>query len=204
MSDDSDPDPTLSEWNTRKLNQKPDKITLQIPRKGLAKALSPGAARMKLSKRQTFAFTCDLIRLGEGKVSDFSLSSSGVYYQRKQAEEELGSKLLSKFLDNPNVRYLIVHWDGKIVKYMDGLTEDRIVLGLQAVGSDVPPQFIGSPKVPNGTGAAMKNVMVEYLTKHGVCKCDKFKLVGMCFDTTSSNTGHIKGNDMNSICISPF
>ena len=133
MSDDSDPDTTLSEWNTRKLNQKPDKITLQIPRKGLAKALSPGAARMKLSKRQTFAFTCDLIRLGEGKVSDFSLSSSGVYYQRKQAEG-LGSKLLSKFLDNPNVRYLIIHWDGKIVKYMDGLTEDRIVLVLQAVG----------------------------------------------------------------------
>ena len=32
MSDDSDPDTTLSEWNTRKLNQKPDKITLQIPR----------------------------------------------------------------------------------------------------------------------------------------------------------------------------
>ena len=82
---------------------------------------------------------------------------------RKVAEKELGTKLISEFLNNPQVNFFVIHWDGKIVRYQDGTVEDRIVLPLKAVGGDVPPQFIGAPKVPNGTGVAMKDVMIEYL-----------------------------------------
>ena len=66
------------------------------------------------------------------------------------------------------MKYCIIHWDGKIVKYMDNTVEDRIVLLLQAIAGDAPPQFIGAPRVPNGTGATMKYAMIEYLTKYGI------------------------------------
>ena len=49
------------------MNQKPE--TLELPRKGLAKALSPSAGRMQLSTRQSFAYAADLIRLGQGKIN---------------------------------------------------------------------------------------------------------------------------------------
>ena len=62
------------------------------------------------------------------------------------------------------------------------------------MGGNVEPQFIGAPKVPNGTGAAMKDVMTDYLSRYEVLDDEKLKLIGMSFDTTASNTGHKKGS----------
>ena len=188
-----DPDVSLTEWRKRELNQKPETINIQLPRKGLAKALAPGAARMKLSSRQSFAVAADMIKVGNGKLADFNISRASVYRQRRDGEHEFGEKLLSKFMNNPNVKYLIIHWDGKIVQYDTGRKEDRIVILLQSIGV-IPPQFIGSPKVPNGTGQAMYDVMMRYLDAHKVLERKDIKLVGMCFDTTASNTGVRQGS----------
>jgi hypothetical protein len=163
-----DPDASISKWQSTKMKQKSETVTLELPRKGLAKALSPSAGRMQLSTRQSFAYAADIIRLCKRKVNDFAMSRSTFYEQRKTAEKELAGKLISKFLNDPQVKYCIIHWDGKIVKYMDNTVEDRIVLLLQAIAGDVPPQFIGAPRVPNGTGATMKYAMIEYLTKYGI------------------------------------
>ena len=76
---------------------------------------------------------------------------------------------------------------------MDKSEEERIVLLLQPVMTDDSPQFIGAPKIPNGTGLAVKNARIDYLIKYKLISSDKINIIGMAFDTTSSNTGNIKG-----------
>ena len=48
------------------------------------------------------------------------------------------------------------------------------------------PQFIGAPCVPNGTGLAMKDAIIQYLNMYDLTGDNKCKLIGMGFDTTSS------------------
>ena len=71
------------------MSKKTETVPLELPRKGLANTLSPIASRMKLSTRQSFAFAADLIKIGNGKLSDFAISRSTFYDQRKAAEKEL-------------------------------------------------------------------------------------------------------------------
>ncbi len=82
---------------------------------------------------------------------------------------------------------------GKKVKLQYKHTEERIAILLQAVKSDRPPQFIGAPLVLDGTGLSMKREMIEYLTTYDLADVNKHRLIGMSFDTTASNTGHMNG-----------
>ena len=196
----ADPDVRGASWyqeqfERRNKNSKPDTVILEIPRRNLAKVLSPSASRMKLSVRQSLVCASDMIRVGKGKVSNFAISKTTFQRQRKAGEAELAAKLMSMFLNNPNLKYIVVHWDGKKVKYMDGKIEERIVLILQVVNSGMPPQFVGAPMVATASGKNMKDVIVQYLSKYGLAdeSLTGIKVIGMGFDTTASNTGHLNG-----------
>ena len=102
-------------------------------------------------------------------------------------------KLMEAFKTDSNVLYIIIHWDGKKVKLLDKSVEEHIALLIQAVMAGRPPQFIGAPCIPDGTGLAMKNAMMRYLNMYDLTGENKCKLIGMGFDTTSSNTGHKNG-----------
>ena len=189
----TDPDTSISSWQEYKLKKKPDIVTLNLPQKGLAKLLTPIAGRMHMSTNQSFAYAAEVIKAGKGKVSDFAISRSTFYAQSKDAEEEIATKLTEAFKNDSNVRYIIIHWDGKKVKLLDRSVEEHIALLLQAVMSGRPPQFIGAPCVPDGTGLAMKDAMMQYLNIYDLTGENKCKLIGMGFDTTASNMGHNNG-----------
>ena len=164
----ADPDVRGASWyqeqfERRNKNSKPDTVILEVPHRNLSKVLSPSASRMKLSVRQSLVCASNMIRVGKGKVSDFAISKTTFQRQRKAGEAELPAKLMSMFLNNPKLKYIVVHWDGKKVKYMDGKIEEHIVLILQAVNSGMPPQFVGAPMVATASGKNMKDVIVQYL-----------------------------------------
>lgn len=189
----TDADTTVSYWHKYTMNKKPDTVTLTMPRKGLAKLLAPSAARMHMSTSQSFAYASEVIKAGSGMISDFAISRSTFYAQRKDAEQELAEKLMEKFKSDTRDCYFIIHWDGKKVKLMNGEIEERIAILLQSVLSGLPPQFIGAPRVPDGTGRSMKDAMMIYLEMYGLSEAAKHKIIGIEFDTTASNTGHING-----------
>lgn len=182
-----DPDAHLSSRQKYNMEKKPDTVTLEMPRKGLAKVLTPIAGRMQLSNRQSFAYAAEVIKAGKGKVADFAMSKSSFYLQRKGTEEELASKLMNEFRNDPKIKFVIVHWDGKKVKLADRSIQEHIPILLQPVGSERPPYFIGAPQVPDGTGLSMKDAIVEYIGRIGSGCMEK--TIGICFDTTASNTG---------------
>ncbi len=76
---------------------------------------------------------------------------------------------------------------------MNGNVEEHITVLLQAVMSQRPPQFIGAPIVPDGTGLAMKDAMIQCLNTYDLIGTNSKKLIGMAFDTTAANTGHNNG-----------
>ena len=72
----SDPDAQISSRQKYKERKKPETISLELPRKGLAKVLTPCAGRMQLSTNKSFAYAAEMIKAGEGKLSDFAISRS--------------------------------------------------------------------------------------------------------------------------------
>lgn len=85
------------------------------------------------------------------------------------------------------LRPLIVHWDGKCLPEMTG--DDKVERLLIIVSSNSVEKLLAVPKLENGTGRKMADAVIAALTDWGIQE----KIQGMCFDTTASNTGNIKG-----------
>jgi hypothetical protein len=86
--------------------------------------------------------------------------------------------------------YMVIHWDGKL---MDDTTDkdnnkkvDR--LAVVATGQGIS-KILGIPKLSNGTGEAQASGVFNLLTKWNLADV----IIGMSFDTTSSNTGIHRG-----------
>ena len=66
--------------------------------------------------------------------------------------------------------HIVIHWDGKIIQVMLGLTEDRVAVVFSST-SGIMGKFLASPAIPSGTGHAQatavhqvawaKSVMVQ-------------------------------------------
>ncbi|RXG74021.1 hypothetical protein Avbf_03244 [Armadillidium vulgare] len=83
---------------------------------------------------------------------------------------------------------MVVHWDGKLMATLDSKdTDDRLPVLVSGVNGT---KLLGVPPLPSSTtkaglkhgkviSVAAKNLLIDW-------KCDK--IIGMVFDTTSSNT----------------
>ncbi|KAG0725940.1 Ras-related protein Rab-21 [Chionoecetes opilio] len=81
---------------------------------------------------------------------------------------------------------LTVHWDGKILPQDDGTRAERLAILVTGEGVE---KLLGVPKLHSGTGDAAATAVFEALEDWGVQE----RVVAMCFDTTSANTGAING-----------
>lgn len=80
-----------------------------------------------------------------------------------------------------------VHWD---TKYFNDITGNEKVDRLPVVISqNVGSQLLGVPRIINGSGIAMATAVYELLVEWNALE----DLTTMCFDTTSTNTGHLNG-----------
>ena len=81
---------------------------------------------------------------------------------------------------------LTVHWDGKILPQDEISRGDRLAILVTGQGVE---KLLGVPRLRVGTGEAAATAVSEALEDWGV----RDQVVAMCFDTTSSNTGHRNG-----------
>ena len=81
----------------------------------------------------------------------------------------------------------MIQWDTKLMPDIMGKEAvDRMpVIISQQTGA----QLLGIPKIQSGTGVAMAEAILQLLVEWNVAD----KIVGMSFDTTSTNTGHTNG-----------
>lgn len=82
---------------------------------------------------------------------------------------------------------MVVHWDGKFLPDLLRNTKaERIAILVSYNGTS---KFLGAPKVPSATGENIAAAVHKILVEWNICD----RVVGMCFDTTSSNTGPKNG-----------
>jgi len=82
---------------------------------------------------------------------------------------------------------LTVHWDGKLLPDLIG-TEKVDRLPVIVTGTEIE-HLLGVPKLASGTGQAQADIVITCLDDWNL----REKVKGLCFDTTSSNTGHFNG-----------
>ena len=140
--------------------------------------------RTKVSDRSALMIVAETARSLGQDIRPMSLNRSTIRRQRQLHRKATSNEIKDQF--DPKFP-LIVHWDGKLLPDLTGTKKvDRLPV---LVTSNGESQLLAVPKLPSGTGEAQAQAVFDVLKDWGV----DAKVQGMCFDTTSSNTGRHKG-----------
>lgn len=158
-----------------------DLQTEPISKKSLfSKHVTSALDRNKVSDREALRLMVPIAAALGHDPSSLPLSRSTIQRKRKEGRKAVFEEIKqSVSFDDP----VIVHWDGKILHDILGTEKiDRLPVLVSADGKE---KLLGVPKLVSGTGANAANAVYNVLTAWGL----ENKIVGMCFDTTSVNTG---------------
>ena len=123
------------------------------------------------------AETCRSIGLSIGHLN---VNRSSIKRKPEEYRAQFAAALKEEFSgDVP----LIVHWDGKLMADLSGKVHvDRLPVIVTGFGIS---QLLKVSKMSGGTGEEQSSAVMRALEEWNV----EHRVVGMCFDTTSSNTG---------------
>jgi len=118
-------------------------------------------------------------------TSSSVLSKSTVHRVRQKCRREAAENI-------KEASESVVHWDGKLLPDITGIYRsiqvDRLPVLISSL-IDGSTQLLGIPKLSSASGQTAANAVFELLKSW---HCDEL-VVGMCFDTTASNTGRMNG-----------
>ena len=117
-----------------------------------------------------------------GNIDETNISKTSGWRKAKEVRSERAAQIKKDFKCPEKVS---VHWDGKGVITKGNQKSNRICVYISGVEENRPMKLLAVPETPNGTGLAEANIVTEQLTMWNISK----EVVGMVFDTTSSNTG---------------
>lgn len=139
--------------------------------------------RTKTTPREAMHIVAPALKAAGVDIDTLSLSTSSMYRARKTVRRSLAQTQKELFV--PTMP-LIAHFDSKLLPDNDGRTEelvDRMPIVVSGLNTE---KLLAIPKLPVSTGELMGNAVVQTLQDwKGVPDW----LAGLCFDTTSANTG---------------
>ena len=187
-----DPHWELPYREKRRLDAKAENITLTLPSRSIPSLMAATSTVTKTSTRQELKRTARMFNAGCADINEVSLSQSTIYRQRRKEVDSKADKIKKKikmFGNEKQGKFLVFHWDGKIIQLLSGETEDRLAIAI-SVPNIIPGQFLASLVIPDGTGLSMAKAVFELASEY----CLLSKTEAMVFDTTASNTGQWKGS----------
>lgn len=121
-------------------------------------------------------------------IGTITTSKESIRKARLAGREAICREIRESFMNNT---IFIVHWDTKILSDLTTAKSalyqtDRLAIILSGNGTT---KLLGVPKIQNGTGSMQAAAVYNALEDWNVLENVK----GMCFDTTSSNTGSRQG-----------
>ena len=181
---DLDPDFQQSPFLRELRNSKQKKEKVSIAKDPLTlQALD----RTKTSSRDAFRILAPATAAMGLDVSKAAISRSTIERERKKLRSTIDAEAKAAFLPPENA---IVHFDGKHLMDMAGEFGDRLAIVLSGNTPDcIQGKLLSAEKIADGTGRSQAEEVISALNKWGA----QDNVCGMCFDTTSSNTGWIKG-----------
>ena len=178
----------------RKLRQRPKSITLTLPAQQLPTILARTSTVTKTSARHELKIVSTLLQAGDADINNVSLSKSTIHRQRKSTITSDAAKMrerLKKFeFSEEQTKFLVLHWDGKIIQYITGDTEERLAIAVSAPNF-IPGQFIASPAMADGKGLTMSNCVYQVAEEYDFSS----QVKAMVFDSTASYTRVWKGSN---------
>lgn len=146
--------------------------------------------RINLSDQKFTLLAAAIAKASGQDLQCAPLSRSTVRRKRIEHRSTTESRIRQEFLSSEKAP-LVVHWDGKMMRDTTNLKDPksnvhRIAVGV--TGLDLE-KILGIVKIPSGTGLAQAKATFQLLTIWEVVG----DIVGMCFDTTASNTGSRNG-----------
>ncbi|XP_045029217.1 uncharacterized protein LOC123471626 [Daphnia magna] len=121
-----------------------------------------------------------------GSLDEMSMSVSSVFRQRRAAREKTVAALKEKWLST-KPKFCVLHWDSKLITLISGRKEDRVAVLVS--GSVEGPKLIGIPPMENSTGLNQSQAALQMAKEWQI----EDNIIGVCFDTTASNTGARQG-----------
>ncbi|KAG0723483.1 hypothetical protein GWK47_005486 [Chionoecetes opilio] len=119
--------------------------------------------------------------------ADATPARSTVRRHRRSARKKMAKEIKAEMTVNVPAVPLIIHWDGKLVEGMagEGIAERLPIL----VSGDGIQKMLMVPKLAAGTGVLTGQAVYDAAKEWDLVD----NIIGMCFDTTVSNTGLKEG-----------
>ena len=118
-------------------------------------------------------------------ISETIFSKSTMHRHRQRRRQQAADLIKENYVPSKS----IVHWDGKLLTDVTGVVNvDRLPVLLSSL-VDGTTKLLGVPKLASGSGRAAADAVHEHIKSW---KCESM-VIGMCFDTTASNTGKLNG-----------
>ena len=115
---------------------------------------------------------------------DININRTSIHSHRVKHRALFAEAIKTTFAPNLS---LTVHWDGKLLMDLTGNEYvDRLPIVVTGVGVQ---QLLGVPKIGSGTGLNQATAVMAALKEWGISE----RVAAISFDTTASNTGHLKG-----------
>ena len=154
--------------------------------------VSSALDRINLSDRKFTILAAAITKANREDLSTVALSRQTIRRKRSAHRSRIDSSVRIEFQmsDKPP---LFVHWDGKLMRDTTNISSadqkanvDRVAV---AVSGYEVNKILGITKTSSGTGHAQATATSQLLSLWEVAE----DTVGMCFDTTASNTGAHNG-----------
>lgn len=163
------------------LSDQPSKPKKKIVTSCVASALD----RNKISDRQSVKLIVPIVAALEHNPALMSISRSTIRRHRKEARKQCADNIKNLF--SMKELPVIVHWDGKILPDILGNEKvDRLPILVSADGNN---KLLGVPKLSSGIGKKAADAVIHEIKRWNILD----EIEGMCFDTTSVNTGKFNG-----------
>lgn len=121
-------------------------------------------------------------------LDSVNASTSTIRRNREKIRAEISKKVKEKFGENLDKKFIVLHFDGKTLpkwSKVDGNSERLAIV----VTCGKESKLLGVSESPSGKAVHQFNVIVRMLEDWGLTPYIK----AICSDTTSTNTGHIRG-----------
>ena len=141
--------------------------------------------RIMVSDRCAVMIVADTAKILGHDINELALNRSTLKRERMKSRKEQFQQMFENF--DLNSSFLVVHWDGKMMKDITGQeTVDRLPILVSMNGCS---KLLSVPMIQSGTGENQANAVIETLNMWGITD----NVQALSFDTTSSNTGRHNG-----------
>lgn len=174
--DDKKGDNSDEEWTTKTSSRKKPKLDIMGQ-------ISLACDARNISTRDRTVLAAATVKACGIDIMDTNISKTVAWDKGRKVRLVKAKEVKDQFVCPEKV---VVHWDGKTLMLRGRLESKRVCVYLSGVDAARTRKLLGIPEVKSGKGEDEFKVTKEFLMSWKVMK---EQLVGMVFDTTSSNSG---------------